>query len=205
MMTLGPGSTMLKSRPSIWSKESESETSQGDQGIQKRETCQFCLFTKTNCKCKAELEEQKEVNSNSKMKVDKRSKNQPIKIKINLAKNATSSNVDTVEEAEVIESVKESNLVCPQNREGFWVVFDKCLLDTVNAGLCFSFTHDGQVSLDFFYCYLCSEPCTELESVNFQVDVLCKTSDGTNVSKHPRISHSFQIGTNQAIFVPLKD
>ena len=133
--------------------EEESETFQGEQGIQKRETCQFCLFTKTNCKCKAEQEEQKEVTSNSKMKVDKRSKNQPIKIKTNLAKkqHATSSNVDTVEEPEVIESVNQSsfNLVCPQNREGFWVVFDKCLLDTVNAGLCFSFTHDGQVSHDF--------------------------------------------------------
>ena len=52
-----------------------------------------------------------------------------------------------LEEEGVIESVDESsfNLVCPQNQEGFWVTFDKSLLDTFHAGFCFSLTNDGQV------------------------------------------------------------
>ena len=116
-----------------------------------------------------ELKEKKD--DDSKIKVDKQSKKQPIRIKINLGskKQVMSSIVDRVEsskmtrpskavsssEAEeidleeegVIESVDESsfNLVCPQNQDGFWVTFDKSLLDTFHAGLCFNLTNDGQV------------------------------------------------------------
>ena len=90
----------------------ESEASQGDQSIRKREICQFCLFTKTNCKCKVE---QKEVNStdvNSRMKVDR-----PIRKRIHLIKKkqVMSSNV---EEEEVNESVKD---LVPT----FWVASSK--------------------------------------------------------------------------------
>ena len=98
--------------------EEESETSQGDQSIHKLEICQFCLFTKINCKCKAEVEEQKEVNSmddNSRMTVDK-----PKRKRINLIKRrqVISSNVDIVEDEKVIE-------VCPQSQEVFWVASSK--------------------------------------------------------------------------------
>ena len=90
----------------------ESETSQGDQSIQKRKTCQFCLFTKTNCKCKVEQKEVNSTDDNSRMKVDR-----PIRKRINLIKKkqVMSSNV---EKEEVIESVKD--LVPP-----FWVASSK--------------------------------------------------------------------------------
>ena len=90
----------------------ESEASQGDQSIRKREICQFCLFTKTNCKCKVEQKEVNSTDDNSRMKGDR-----PIRKRINLIKKkqVMSSNV---EKEEVIESVKD--LVPP-----FWVASSK--------------------------------------------------------------------------------
>ena len=90
----------------------ESETSQGDQSIRKREICQFCLFTKTNCKCKVEQKEVNSTDDNSRMKVDR-----PIRKRINLIKKkqVMSSNV---EEEEVNESVKD---LVPT----FWVASSK--------------------------------------------------------------------------------
>ena len=84
----------------------ESETSQGDQSIQKRKTCQFCLFTKTNCKCKVEQKEVNSTDDNSRMKVDRPRK----RINLIKKKQVMSSNV---EEEEAIESV------------GYWVASSK--------------------------------------------------------------------------------
>ena len=86
--------------------EEESETSQGDQSIHKLEICQFCLFTKTNCKCKVEQKEVNSTDDNSRMKVDRPRK----RINLIKKKQVMSSNV---EEEEAIESV------------GYWVVSSK--------------------------------------------------------------------------------
>jgi len=84
------------------------------------------------------------------------------------------------EKPEEIESLEEETFKPPlnENRGGIWVAFDKSLLDTLNAGLCFFLTNDGQV------------------------DILCKSpSDSNNVSIY---SKRFRIKTNQAIFVPFE-
>ena len=106
---------------------------------------------------------------------DKPSKMQPIRIKINLAKKqAMLTNMDIEESStmgkpskavgssthretqsdcekqEYVESLEESAIKPPlnENRGGIWISFDRSLLDTLNAGLCFTLTKDGQVMLN---------------------------------------------------------
>ena len=99
-----------------------------------------------------------------------------------------------------IESLEEETFKPPlnENRGGIWVAFDKSLLDTLNAGLCFFLTNDGQVMLyDQSHVYL-----ERNFIICFQVDILCKSpSDSNNVSIYPK---RFRIKTNQAIFVPFE-
>ena len=104
------------------------------------------------------------------------------------------------EKPEEIESLEEETFKPPlnENRGGIWVAFDKSLLDTLNAGLCFFLTNDGQVMLyDQSHVYL-----ERNFIICFQVDILCKSpSDSNNISICPK---RFRIKTNQAIFVPFE-
>ena len=105
---------------------------------------------------------------------DKPSKTQPIRIKINLTKKQAMFTTKDTEESSMlvnhsdavgssvhqknwsdcekpdeVESLEEETFKPPlnENRGGIWVAFDKSLLDTLNAGLCFTLTNDGQVML----------------------------------------------------------
>ena len=78
---------------------------------------------------------------------DKPSKMQPIIIKIKFGKKqAMFTNMDT-EKPEEVESLEKAAFkpLLSRKQGGIWVAFDKSLLDTLNAGLFFTLTNDGQV------------------------------------------------------------
>ena len=140
----------------VRSIEEEKKVLQGDQTTRKRE-----VAMDNDPKCE--------------YMEDKPSKTQPIRIKINLAKKqAMLTNMDIEESStmgkpskavgssthretqsdcekqEYVESLEESAIKppLPENQGGIWVSFDRSLLDTLNAGLCFTLTKDGQVMLN---------------------------------------------------------